>query len=74
MPGQRVLTAGPWSFDGQVPGVVELLLRPLSTGASVIHSTDLDPAGDGDAWAHRALVEKADVTLGVDVAGLPRLG
>ncbi|WP_157970595.1 TIGR03089 family protein [Nakamurella deserti] len=74
VPGQRVLTAGEWSFDGAVPGVVRLLLRPLSTGASVIHSTDLDPAGDGDAWAHRAEVEKADVTIGVDVAGLPRLG
>lgn len=74
VPGQRVLTAGPWSFDGRVPGVVSLLLRPLSAGASVIHSLDLDPAGDVGAWAHRAEVERADVTLGVDVAGLPRLG
>ncbi|MEO5832899.1 MAG: TIGR03089 family protein [Nakamurella sp.] len=74
LPGQRVLTAGPWSFAGRVPDVVSLLVRPLGVGASVIHSTDLDPAGDVDAWAHRASVEKADVTIGVDVAGLRRLG
>lgn len=72
--GQRVLTAGPWSLDGGPPGVIRLLLRPLLAGASVIHSTDLDPAGDGAAWAHRAAVERADLTLGVDVPGLPRLG
>ena len=69
-----MLTAGPWAFDGRVPAVVSLLVRPLGVGASVVHSTDLDPTGDVDAWAHRAAVEKADVTLGVDVAGLPRLG
>lgn len=71
--GQRVLTAGDWSFDGSVPAVVRLLLRPLAVGASIIHSIDLDPAGDAQAWAHRAAVERADVTLGVEVPGLPRL-
>jgi uncharacterized protein (TIGR03089 family) len=70
---QRVLTAGTWSLDGGVPAVVTLLLRPLAVGASVIHCIDLDPAGDAEAWAHRAKVERADFTMGVEVAGLPRL-
>ncbi len=73
-PGQRVLTAGDWSFAGRLPAVVTLLLRPLAVGASVVHSLDLDPHADADAWAHRAAVERAEVTLGVDVPGLPRLG
>ncbi len=72
-PNQRVLTAGDWSFVGRLPPVVTLLLRPLAVGAAVIHSTDLDPAGDAEAWAHRAAVERADLTIGVDVDGLPRL-
>lgn len=70
---QRVLTTGAWTFDGPMPAVVELLLRPLTAGASVIQSLDLD-LDDTVAWVHRAEVEKADVTLGVDVPGLPRLG
>lgn len=77
---QRVLTAGDWSLDGEVPAVVTLLLQPLAAGASVIHCTDLDPLGaqadaaDRATLAHRAAVERADFTIGVDVAGLPRLG
>ena len=72
--GQRVLTAGEWSVTGRDPGLARLLLRPLVAGASVIHVLDLDPAGDADAWAHRAEVERADATIGVDVAGLRRIG
>ncbi len=72
--GQRVLTAGAWTLAGQLPGVVELLLRPLVAGAAVIHTLDLDPGGDEEQWLHRAEVERADVTIGVDVPGLPRLG
>ena len=73
--GQRVLTAGPWSLvTGHDPALVRLLLRPLVAGASVIHVLDLDPTGDAAAWAHRAEVERADVTIGVDVAGLRRIG
>lgn len=69
---QRVLTVGDWTLAGSVPAVVPLLLRPLTAGASVIQSLDLD-LDDTEAWAHRAEVERADVTLGVDVPGLPRL-
>jgi uncharacterized protein (TIGR03089 family) len=71
---QRVLTAGSWSLAGSLPAVVTMLLRPLAAGAAVIHSIDLDPLADTDAWAHRAKVERADVTIGIDVSGLPRLG
>ena len=72
--GQRVLTAGPWTLAGHDPALVRLLLRPLAAGASVVHVLDLDPAGDAAAWAHRAEVEHANVTIGVDVPGLRRIG
>lgn len=72
---QRVLTYGAWTFAGRVPAVVELFIRPLSAGAAVIHSLDLNAdAAQAPAWAHRAAVERADVTIGIDVGTLPRLG
>jgi uncharacterized protein (TIGR03089 family) len=69
--GQRVLTAGVWDFDGTRPGVVSHLLAPLRAGAAVIHCLD-DVAPE--ALAHRAEVERADATIGLEVPGLPRLG
>ncbi len=66
----RVLTAGAWSLGSDV---VPLLLAPLASGASVIHSLDLDPAADHAAWARRARTEKATVSIGVGIADLPRL-
>jgi uncharacterized protein (TIGR03089 family) len=72
--GQRVMTVGTWTLEGRDPRFVGLLLRPLVSRASVIHSADLDAADDAERWADRARTEKADFCMGVNIPGVPRIG
>ncbi|AZI58536.1 TIGR03089 family protein [Nakamurella antarctica] len=65
-PTDRVLTVGPWSLTGEV---FSNLWGPIAAGAQVIHCADAATAD----LRHRAVAESATVTIGVTIAGVPRL-
>lgn len=66
-PGERVLTT--LAFAG-LDGLVHGLLAPLAARGSVVLCRHADPA----ALPARAQVERVTATVGVEIAGLPRLG